>query len=58
MGTSAIQLVKQFQNTKVLVTAGSEEKIEFCKKLGASAGFNRKDGPWYTTRITPSVEWS
>jgi len=46
VGTSAIQLVKQFKNTKVLVTAGSEEKIEFCKKLGASAGFNRKDGPW------------
>jgi len=29
-----------------LFTVGSDEKIEFCKKLGADIGFNRKDGPW------------
>jgi len=46
VGTSAIQLVKQFKGTNILVTAGSHDKIEFCKQLGASAGFNRNDGPW------------
>jgi len=46
VGTAAIQIVKQFKDTKVLVTAGSEEKLEFCRKLGADFAFNRKDGPW------------
>ena len=30
----------------VYVTAGSEEKIAFCKSLGATAGFNYKTGSW------------
>jgi len=46
VGSAAIQICKQFRGTQVLFTVGSDEKIEFCKKLGADIGFNRKDGPW------------
>eukprot|EP00005_Dracoamoeba_jomungandri_P000330 CAMPEP_0174257214 /NCGR_PEP_ID=MMETSP0439-20130205/6389_1 /TAXON_ID=0 /ORGANISM="Stereomyxa ramosa, Strain Chinc5" /LENGTH=346 /DNA_ID=CAMNT_0015340207 /DNA_START=524 /DNA_END=1564 /DNA_ORIENTATION=- len=46
VGTSAIQIVKQFSNTKIIITAGTDNKIQFCKELGAHHGFNRKDGPW------------
>ena len=37
IGTAGIQLCKAF-NCKSFVTAGSEEKVEFCKNLGASEG--------------------
>lgn len=43
VGTAAIQLAKAIGAT-VIVTAGSYEKIDFCKKLGADHGINyRKD---------------
>lgn len=43
VGTAAIQLAKSIGAT-VIVTAGSYEKIDFCKKLGADHGINyRKD---------------
>ena len=45
VGTAAIQLIKEV-GARSLVTAGSREKIEFCKKLGAYEGFNYKDGPF------------
>lgn len=42
IGTTAIQLVKAF-NAKVIVTAGSEAKCEFCLHLGADAAINYKE---------------
>ena len=41
IGTTAIQLAKQF-GAKVFVTAGSEEKCEACRKLGADLAINYK----------------
>ena len=41
IGTTAIQLAKQFGAT-VFVTAGSEEKCEACRKLGADLAINYK----------------
>jgi len=41
IGTTAIQLAKQF-GARVFVTAGSEEKCEACRKLGADLAINYK----------------
>jgi NADPH2:quinone reductase len=41
IGTTAIQLAKQF-SAKVFVTAGSEDKCEACRKLGADLAINYK----------------
>lgn len=46
VGLAAIQLAKAHGARHVYVTAGSEEKIAFCKSLGATAGFNYKTGSW------------
>ena len=43
VGTAAIQLCKAFGSLS-FVTAGSEEKLAFCRSLGATDGFNRHDG--------------
>lgn len=43
VGTAAIQLAKKIGKAKVIVTAGSEEKLEFCKKLGADVVINYKE---------------
>jgi len=42
IGTTAIQLAKAF-NAKVIVTAGSEAKCEFCLHLSADAAINYKE---------------
>ncbi|MCX2743534.1 NAD(P)H-quinone oxidoreductase [Mangrovivirga sp. M17] len=42
LGTAAIQLCKIF-SAESIVTAGTEEKINFCKTLGASLGINYKN---------------
>jgi NADPH2:quinone reductase len=42
IGTTAIQLSKAF-NAKVIVTAGSTEKCQFCLELGADAAINYKE---------------
>ncbi|MFA6187626.1 MAG: NAD(P)H-quinone oxidoreductase [Phycisphaerae bacterium] len=42
IGTTAIQLAKAF-NAKVIVTAGSKAKCEFCLLLGADAAINYKE---------------
>ncbi|MDP1772821.1 MAG: NAD(P)H-quinone oxidoreductase [Methylobacter sp.] len=42
IGTTAIQLAKAF-NAKVIVTAGSEAKCNFCIDLGADAAINYKE---------------
>jgi tumor protein p53-inducible protein 3 len=43
VGTAAIQLAKQLVNAKVITTAGSKEKLDFCKLLGADIGINYKE---------------
>ncbi|CAF0956550.1 unnamed protein product [Didymodactylos carnosus] len=48
VGTAAIQLVKLF-GAHCCTTAGSEKKLEYCKKLGAEVAFNYKQGPWLDT---------
>jgi len=47
VGCAAIQLVKQHHpDNKVIVTAGSAEKTEFCRKLGADLALNYKEQNW------------
>lgn len=41
IGTTAIQLATAF-NTRVMITAGSTKKCEFCLQLGAAAAINYK----------------
>ncbi|CAL0334387.1 unnamed protein product [Lupinus luteus] len=41
IGTFAIQIAK-YRGSRVFVTAGSEEKLAFCKGLGADVGINYK----------------
>jgi len=43
VGTAAIQLAKQIGKANVIVTAGSEEKLNFCQSLGADYGINYKE---------------
>src|SRR5690625_2793360 len=42
VGTAAIQLAKQ-AGAKITVTAGSKEKLDFCKTLGADTLINYKE---------------
>jgi len=43
VGSAAIQLVKAFSpSNRVIVTTSSQEKIDFCKSLGADFGINYK----------------
>lgn len=46
VGLAAIQLAKAEGARRIYVTAGSPEKIAFCKQLGATDGFNYKEGSW------------
>lgn len=45
IGTVAIQLAKAF-GAQVIVTAGSEEKCQFCRDLGADHAINYKSEDW------------
>lgn len=45
VGTAAIQLAKFF-GAQVATTVGSEEKVDFCRKLGADKVVNYKQGSW------------
>lgn len=45
VGTACIQLCKVWGNP-VFVTVGNAEKVAYCLQLGASAAWNRHDGPW------------
>jgi len=47
IGTAAIQLAKAF-GARVVVTAGSEEKCEACRRLGADASINYKTEDFVT----------
>lgn len=42
VGTAAIQLAKKLSNAQVIVTAGSQEKLDFCRNLGADVLINYK----------------
>eukprot|EP01098_Paradermamoeba_levis_P005374 TRINITY_DN2269_c0_g1_i2.p1 TRINITY_DN2269_c0_g1~~TRINITY_DN2269_c0_g1_i2.p1 ORF type:complete len:419 (-),score=120.91 TRINITY_DN2269_c0_g1_i2:42-1160(-) len=41
VGSAAIQLAKM-KKSRVIVTAGSDDKVEFCKKIGADLAINYK----------------
>ncbi len=45
VGTAAIQLVKTHRAFPI-VTAGSPQKLEFCRSLGAVEAINYKEGPF------------
>jgi NADPH:quinone reductase len=45
VGMSAIQIGKAF-GAKVIATAGSQEKVEFCKSLGADFALSYTDASW------------
>lgn len=42
VGTAAIQLAKHLKDANIITTAGSNEKLEFCKSLGAAVCINYK----------------
>ncbi|WP_058308408.1 NAD(P)H-quinone oxidoreductase [Gracilibacillus massiliensis] len=42
VGTAAIQLAKRLSHAKVLTTAGTDEKLQVCKQLGADVLINYK----------------
>ena len=46
IGTAAIQLAKA-RGASVMVTAGSDEKCEFCTKLGADHAINYRSSDWF-----------
>lgn len=43
VGTAAIQLAKHISDAKVIVTAGSKRKLDFCMELGADVLINYKE---------------
>ncbi|MCG3088258.1 NAD(P)H-quinone oxidoreductase [Sporosarcina cyprini] len=43
VGTAAIQLAKELGQANVITTAGSEEKLDFCRSLGADICINYKE---------------
>ena len=42
MGTSIIQLAKRVKNVRVIASASTDAKLEFCKTLGADLTVNYK----------------
>ncbi|OCA90538.1 NADPH:quinone oxidoreductase [Bacillus sp. FJAT-27225] len=43
VGTAAIQLAKQLGQANIITTAGSKEKLDFCRSLGADVRINYKE---------------
>lgn len=43
VGSAAIQLAYQLPGTTIITTAGSEEKLDFCRTLGADTAINYKE---------------
>lgn len=43
VGTAAIQLAKQLSKARIITTAGSKEKLDFCRSLGADLCINYKE---------------
>jgi len=46
VGVAAIQLARLLGARNIYVTAGSQGKIDFCRQLGATQGFNYKECNW------------
>lgn len=57
VGTAAIQLCKVMGNP-CFVTAGSQEKIDFCISLGADGGYDRHQNPSDGSFVDAVREWS
>jgi NADPH2:quinone reductase len=53
IGTTAIQMAKNF-GARVITTAGSAEKCQFCLSLGAERAFNYREEDW----LAGALEWS
>lgn len=53
IGTTAIQMAKNF-GARVIITAGSAKKCEFCVSLGAERAFNYREEDW----LDGAQEWS
>jgi len=51
VGTAAVQLSKLAGAKKIIVTAGSEQKIEKALTLGATCGINYKNTPSFSTTV-------
>ena len=49
---AGIQLAKSDGASEIFVTASSQEKIDFCKGLGATEGFNYKTQDWSREVLT------
>lgn len=43
VGLAAIQMAKLLRSARVFATAGSPEKLDLCKQIGADAAFNYRD---------------
>ncbi|OLS01911.1 NAD(P)H-quinone oxidoreductase [Tissierella creatinophila] len=43
VGTAAIQLARHISDAKIIVTAGSKRKLDFCRELGADVLINYKE---------------
>jgi tumor protein p53-inducible protein 3 len=43
VGTAAIQLAKQMTEAQIITTAGSQDKLDFCRSLGADICINYKE---------------
>lgn len=52
VGLAAIQLAKAFGAKQVLTTAGSEDKLNFCKSLGADVGINYKTDSDFSKKVS------
>ncbi|CAO3598679.1 unnamed protein product [Absidia cylindrospora] len=46
VGIAAIQLAKEAGANRIFITAGTDEKVKFCKTLGATHGVNYKTENW------------
>jgi len=53
IGTTAIQMATSF-GARVVTTAGSKEKCDFCLSLGAERAFNYREEDW----LAGALEWS
>eukprot|EP00007_Cunea_sp_BSH-02190019_P004591 CAMPEP_0174244692 /NCGR_PEP_ID=MMETSP0417-20130205/36221_1 /TAXON_ID=242541 /ORGANISM="Mayorella sp, Strain BSH-02190019" /LENGTH=348 /DNA_ID=CAMNT_0015324405 /DNA_START=236 /DNA_END=1278 /DNA_ORIENTATION=- len=51
VGSSAIQLARLAGVKQIIVTAGSEEKLAFCKELGADEAINYKTNPDFSVCV-------
>lgn len=51
IGSTAIQMAKAFGHD-VIITAGTDEKCDFCRQLGADLAINYKSDDWHEALMT------